>query len=192
MWNSGYSHWGPPGGQCQETVQELATAHIRQLMASHESEREDLLREATALIERAEFLLAEAAEPVVIGFRASGAASVFCGGDPVYHFTSAGELRRAYAGGKLYKAENRRLIELHRQRTVSAVQLLRRELSQEESDRFVQQAQARLQAIDRQLRDGKWKLCGKFPPQGDVVGRTQAWLAELPKRLNIAQTPNVR
>ncbi len=70
-------------------------------MARDESSREDLLREATALVERIE-LVPHATDPliaasdlfdkhIVAGFRRDGALSVFFGEDPVYHFNAEGE-----------------------------------------------------------------------------------------------------
>lgn len=68
-------------------------------MARDESRREDLLREATAFVERIELVpsssTSKAAEtPIVVGFRADGALSVFFGEDPAYQFNAAGELLR--------------------------------------------------------------------------------------------------
>src|SRR5688572_26999220 len=68
-------------------------------MSRRESDREDLLREATALVERVELLVPGEGEPVVAGFRRDGSLSVFFGPEAVYQFNSAGELRRAFAGG---------------------------------------------------------------------------------------------
>jgi hypothetical protein len=161
-------------------------------MARHETDREDLLREATALVQRSEFVLPGEMEPVVIGFRAGGAASVFCGADPVYHFNSVGELRRAYVGGLLYKAEHGRLVELRRERGPDRVQLLRRDLSTQECDHFAQQALARLRGINTQFQSGNWQLRGQVPATGDVMGRIRTWLDGLPERLAIAELPHVR
>src|SRR5512134_1308657 len=94
-------------------------------MARQESEREDLLREATALVERAELQLPSFAEPIVVGFRSGGAASFFFGSDPVYQFNSTGQLRRAFVAGKLLKAERGRLVALARERTAEEVALVR-------------------------------------------------------------------
>ena len=79
-------------------------------------DREDLLAEATALVERIELDVDEMDESIVIGFRPSGAGSIYFGPDAAYHFTSHNRLRRAYANGLLYKAEKRRLISLDRRR----------------------------------------------------------------------------
>lgn len=58
-------------------------------MAREEADREDLLDEGRALVDRAAFAVAPFAEPVFIGFRWDGAASVFFGPDRVYHFNAA-------------------------------------------------------------------------------------------------------
>src|SRR5688500_7447259 len=116
-------------------------------MARHESDREDILREAAALVERAELVVPGENEPVVIGFRTGGAASVFFGGDPVYQFNSQGELRRAFVRGLLYKAERGRLVELRRERTSHETSLIRRELDAAEQDEMLRGAETRLLAV---------------------------------------------
>ena len=73
-------------------------------MARNQSDREDLLREATALVERAELRISGWSEPVVVGFRRGGGASLFFGGKEVYQFNAGGELRRAFVAGRLIKA----------------------------------------------------------------------------------------
>src|SRR5262245_2457169 len=112
-------------------------------MARQESEREDLLREATALVERIELAPRSAAGSatahVIAGFRRDGGLSIFFGDDPVYQFNAAGELRRAYCEGKLVKAVGGRLANLSRLRTVGEVQLVRHDLSDAEELTFVDQ-----------------------------------------------------
>ncbi len=98
-------------------------------MAREEQARENLIAEATALVERVELLLAGVAEPVVAGFRTDGSASLFFADDPVYQFNSQGKLRRAFVGGLLYKANAGRLVEMTRSRAAGQVQLVSRELS---------------------------------------------------------------
>ncbi|WP_153556109.1 hypothetical protein [Roseimaritima sediminicola] len=83
-------------------------------MARSPHHREDLLAEATAMPERGEFWLDEGPsdgelDVHVIGFRRSGAASLYFGEQPVLHFDPEGRLRRLFhddqqilaAGGKL-------------------------------------------------------------------------------------------
>lgn len=161
-------------------------------MARHESDREDILREATALVERAELMAPGEAEPVVVGFRSQGAASVFFGGDPVYQFNAAGELRRAYAAGLLYKAEQGRLVALQRERTASEVQLVRQELTAEESARFAAGALARLQRLAAAIAAGEVRVSRQWPAEGDVLRRVSLWLVQLPPRLAVAGSAGVR
>ena len=149
-------------------------------MAKQEEDREDLLREATALVERAELEIYGISEPVVAGFRRDGAASFFFGQDIAYQFNSACELRRGYFKGKLMKAERGRLVELTRQRTADSVDLVRHELTPLESAQFLGEAGKRLQMLHQILKDGKFRVVGQVPPEGAVVDRVRNWLGCLP------------
>lgn len=156
-------------------------------MAREESEREDLLREATALVERVELLPNSMAaravdelpsgDPIVAGFRANGALSVFFGSDPVYQFNASGELRRAYVGGVLVKAVNGLLATLERVRTESEVQLVRHPLSTEVQARFLEKISQQLRGLEAFLERGAFETVGQVPADGDVVGRVRSWLA---------------
>ena len=161
-------------------------------MARPESDREDILREATALLERAELLIPGESEPVVIGFRLGGAASVFFGGDPVYQFNSQGELRRAYVAGLLYKAEQGRLVELRRERTGSETALLRRELSDAETNELLGAAETRLLAMAAHLRQDAASVDRHIPASADIVPRIVAWLDGLPCPMKVAHRANVQ
>jgi hypothetical protein len=160
-------------------------------MARHESDREDILREATALLERAELAVPGESEPVVMGFRRDGSASIFFGGDAVYQFNSAGELRRAYVGGLLYKAQHGRLAELTRQRSDDAVVLLSRELLPDECATFLQQVHDRLAGLTRALADNTAALQRQVPPEGNVSGRIRNWLVQMRPQLVVARSPRV-
>ena len=175
-------------------------------MARQESEREDLLREATALVERIEFAAGDRVESpestagnaafsgkhdgVVVGFRANGAASFFFGSDPVYQFNAAGELRRAYSDGLLIKAERGRLIALERVRCSNAVQLVRHELFGKGQAAFLIELQRRLRQLATALANDGLVLVGQFPPDGFVRERVCAWLASH-ESIGIAATPRV-
>jgi hypothetical protein len=161
-------------------------------MARHESEREDLLREATALVERVELKILEFEEPVIIGFRREGAASVFFGADPVYQFNPAGELRRAYVGGILYKAERRRLIALRREQSDTEVVLFRRELDDAETAAFLSALDSHLSLLKAAFSQSSFSIVGQVPNEGDIIGRVRLWLDSLPPRVAVAAIPNVR
>jgi hypothetical protein len=150
-------------------------------MPRDEQDREDLLREATALVERIELVPAAGepnAEPIVIGFRRNGGLSIFFGADPVYQFNPAGELRRAYRDGLLYKAERGRLVSLARTRTPREVQLVRKEPTEHENHEFVARMQGRLRELAADLAGGGYRVIGQVPAESDVLARAQRWLAE--------------
>lgn len=160
-------------------------------MAREESDREDLLREATAFVERIEFAPTDrpAADRVFIGFRADGAMSAFFGADPVYQFNAAGELRRAFCKGLLFKAMKGRLISLERGRQKHQVQLLRHELSEQEQARFLSQMRGRLREFVDQFNTRQLAVVGQVPAQTNVLGRVRNWFAAH-ESFPIARTPH--
>ena len=62
-------------------------------MARHQEDREDILREATALVERVELEIENLEDPVVVGFRRDSGPAFFFGAD--------------FAGGKIWSAISR-------------------------------------------------------------------------------------
>lgn len=160
-------------------------------MARQESDREDLLREATALVERIEFAPATGdGEHVVIGFRLDGAASIYFGADPAYHFNSARELRRAYCDGLLFKAEKGGLISLQRVRQENEVQLLRRELSPAAEAAFLTEMMNRIRVLESQCRERQLISLGQVPAEADVLSRAANWLSSC-QEVKLAASPRV-
>lgn len=167
-------------------------------MARDESNREDLLREATALVERIELAPAggDEGEHVVIGFRAGGAMSVYFGDDAVYHFNSRGRLRRAYGDGLLFKAEHGTLIALERIRQENEVQLVRRPLPAAEQTKFLATMHERLGHLKEcclKERSDPQSLVtvGQVPANADVLRRVLDWL-EHAQPITIARSPHAR
>ena len=160
-------------------------------MARRESDREDLLREATALVERAELTIEGFDEPIVVGFRRDGSASFYFGAEAVYQFNVALGLRRAYIGGLLYKAERGSLTSLTRERTAESVSLFRAELTAPEAADFLAGMRKRLSALQLALQNGRFLLTGQVPLEADIPDRIRCWLDRLPTSLEIAQAPNV-
>jgi hypothetical protein len=161
-------------------------------MARSESDREDLLREATALMERAEFRLPDESEPVVAGFRRDGSCSLFFGSERVVQFNSAGQLRRGFFNGQLLKADKGRLVGMTRERTAVETILHSRELSAEESAATLLRATELIERLSSHLRQGTFTLVGQVPADGDMVRRILAWRDALPLPLQIAPAPNAR
>ena len=141
-------------------------------MAREETDREDLLREATALVERIEFAPQDdpAADHVVAGFRAESALSLFFGSDPVYQFNSVGQLRRAFASGLLVKADRGRLVSMRRIRQQGEVQLVRHEFSEDEQAVFISDMHYRLREFLTRLNAGHLNIVGQVPAAADVLG----------------------
>jgi hypothetical protein len=162
------------------------------VMARQEHTREDLLAEATALVERVEIALDGSQQHVVVGFRRDGSASIYFGEDPAYHFNSQGELRRAYLDGRLLKAERGRLVAMTRERTDREVQLLSRELSTDETARVVEDLIRRIAALAQLLDGRRYQVVGKDPIDADVLVRGRSLLHNLAAELIIAQSPHVR
>jgi len=160
-------------------------------MARNELDREDLLREATALVCRCELQISSEADPIVIGFRSQGAASFYFGGDTNYQFNSLGELRRAHVGPHLYRAEKGRLIRLFRERTSSATSLVRHELTSAELDQFLAQASHRLGQLLTALNSGSARLVRCVPTDVPVVSDAAQTLAKILASPSIARSARV-
>lgn len=75
-------------------------------MARQEHDREDLLAEAVALVERIELRVGDWPQSVTAGFRRDGSASFYLTADEVYQFNTARQLRRAFLAGRLIKARH--------------------------------------------------------------------------------------
>lgn len=162
-------------------------------MARDTSDREDLLRDATALVARIELAPPGAAEAdhVVVGFRAEGAVSFFFGSEPVYQFNTADRLRRAYGDDRLVKAVRGRLVSLRRVPGEGEVQLLRSELSDDEQAALLARMQGQLRELAAGLEDGRYEVVGQVPADVDVLDRVRAWLAAH-DRFQVATTPHVQ
>jgi hypothetical protein len=161
-------------------------------MAREEEPREDLLREATALVERVELQIERFADPIVAGFRRDGAASFYFGQDFVFQFNTANQLRRGYVEGRLFKAESGRLVKLTRRRTANEVQLLRHDCTDSETQEFLATACAKLVALQKALVDVEFRTIGQVPASGDPAGRVRDWLLQLAQPITVACSPSVR
>jgi hypothetical protein len=147
-------------------------------MARVSHEREDLLRDARALSPRVQLRLRQGDVEVVVvaGFRGD-ALSLYFGDDPAYHFNSQGELRRAFAGDWLIKAEIGRLIAMRRVRTPTEVELQSESFSDVVQRRFLGDLARRLADLRAALASGGAVVEGQVPLDGDAVERLTTWLA---------------
>lgn len=160
-------------------------------MAREERDREDLLREATALIQRVELEVPGYDEPVVVGFRRGGAGSIYFGAEPVYQFTTEHQLRRAYAGGLLYKAERGRLIALERRRAPGQVELVRHKLNAAATEQFLDAMARHLKAIRTAIEQSRVRIIGQEPPDWHPLDAVAAWLGQVTQCRAVARSPRV-
>lgn len=173
-------------------------------MARNEEAREDLMREATALVERAELRLADDEAGIVVGFRTDGAGTIFIGADLVYQFNSRCELRRAYAEllardsdsaterGSLIKAEFGRLVALRRQRSPERTWLVRHELGPDEVRAFLDHLRGHFARILERFADRSVEIVAQIPPDADLVARINTWMRVIVDDVRIADVPHVR
>jgi hypothetical protein len=160
-------------------------------MSRQQHDREDLLREATALVERISLRLSGHDEEIVVGFRRDGSASIYWGGSRVYQFTSVGRLRRAYVGELLYKAEQGQLISLRRERKDDVVELTRHALSPAQTQAFLLEMREKLEWLHDGLAKKSFAVLGQISAEGDLVDRASCWLDEFAARVEIAESPRV-
>ena len=161
-------------------------------MVRQDGDREDLLAHATALVERAQLRVPGEPEDVVAGFRSTGCLSLFFGADPVYQFNTQRQLRRAFAAGYAYKAEQGRLVLLERGSRGGRLELSSAELEPIAHDRLLKEMQLRLAALAKGLAHGDLKIVAQVPATAEIVPRLAAWLAALGERVEIAPSPHAR
>jgi hypothetical protein len=161
-------------------------------MSREESDREDLLREATALVARVEFGFVGEIEPIVAGFRRDGAASFYFCGYPVVQFDLERRVRRGYYRGVLVKAESGKLVTLKRHRTATETQLLRQEWTEEQARAYLWEMRDRLAGLRQHLDSGTAHIVGAVPSENDVVPRLREWLDALPIELEIAASAGLK
>ena len=162
------------------------------LLSRQEQNREDFLRDATALVERAELRILALPDSIYAGFRKEGALSLYFGPDEVYHFNSAGQLRRAYIAGTLYKADRGHFVALTRDRTPAETTLRSHALSQGDTASLLSHLQRLLQSFHEALTAGSFTITGHVPADAAIISRLTSWLATNKQVLQIANQPHAR
>lgn len=140
-------------------------------MAQYEADREDLMREATAFRQRAEFTVPGETELVFVGFRDDGRLSIYFGSDPMYQFESQGALRRAFVDGALYRSQGDTLAKLTRRRTEAETVLQREDLPFDELFTLLAQMRQRCERLWTSLRSGAAQTMRRIPEDEEIVPR---------------------
>lgn len=133
-------------------------------MARIESDREDLLREAVALVRRAELIGPNEPDLLVIGFRETGWLSIYFGQDLMYQFDELGRLRRAYVDGLLYRTQGQTLAQLRRERSETETSLVRRDLDEGSLLEFRDRLHTCIRRLQEHLQDGQLNIVRQIPP----------------------------
>ena len=110
-------------------------------LARRESDKEDLIRDATALVERVEFVCDGHSQLITLGLFRDKRLAVYFDQDPFYQFDADDCLRRAFENGRLYRSQGTTLAMLERQRSDMSqrdakVLLRRTDLTQKELSKF--------------------------------------------------------
>ena len=158
-------------------------------MTRREQDREDILAEATALVERVELQIAGETDPIVVGFRRNGAVAIYFGQDAAYQFNANCQLRRAFVDYLLLKAVRGGLAALRRERTAEEVQLVRHDLNAQETAAFLAQMNARIAALRDELQADRATVLRQISPSGLAATRVEDWLRKFPDRIEIANSP---
>ena len=155
-------------------------------LARLERDREDLMRDATALVERVELVVVGECEPVVAGFHRDGRLSLYFGPDPVFHFDALGKLRRAFCDGDSFRSQGRTLARLRRARREHTTDLERHDLDESELERFLGKLRTRLRALELALGRDEVAILRQVSgehPVGDRLGGDLSVVARLRERL---------
>lgn len=130
-------------------------------MARKEEDKEDLIVDATALVNRAEYVPApddtNRWSLVTVGFRKDGCFSLYFDQDPFYQFDASGHLRRACIGRFLFRSQGNTLARLNRERLVEQTTLQRIDLDDEQLHMFRNQMLEHLQSFQHAIRTGTMK-----------------------------------
>jgi len=163
-------------------------------MARAPQEREDLLRDATALVDRVELQVGAAKNSAIVfaGFRVGGAASFYFDQDPVYHFNNDHKLRRAHVDNELIKAEQGRLVALRRQQFENEVAMIRYVMQTDKQDKFCQTALKNLSQLCHALTAEDYTIMGQVSAVQDrsVVDQLITYLTSL-QAVTVAASPRV-
>ncbi len=160
-------------------------------MAREAHEREDMLRDARALVPRImlRIELAGGAADVLAGFRGE-ALSLYFGDDPVFHFNARSELRRAFVADQLIKAERGRLVVLVPDRTQERTELQATPLGMNPESRLLAEIESRLRDLDSALAANRFEILGQQPSEGNALVTLQRWLA-VRSGIRVANSPRV-
>ncbi len=155
-------------------------------MAIEEHDREDLLGDGRNMPWRGQCLI-EGAQ-VVVGFRAQGQVSLFCGFDPVFQFNSSQELRRVFFAGIRYRAERGRLISMLRDSSGGKIHFVESIAEPSTEVMLGNSLQSWLDLIRPAIDASPWRVEGESVDRFRI--RLRDWFDRLPSPISIASVAN--
>ena len=147
-------------------------------MARQESDKEDLIHDATALVERAELICDGASTVITVGFFRNGRCSVYFDQDPFYQFDSQGRVRRAYENGFLYRSQASTLARMDRHRPTNddgkteKVVLQRSDLTEVELIEFRERMLGLIRGLCDSIQSKRYSVQRAATPDGDIPAQT--------------------
>ncbi len=154
-------------------------------MARTETDKEDLMVEAAALVARAEFCREVSAANettwriATVGFRKDGAFSVYFEQDPFYQFDVDGLLRRSFDCGLLFRTQSTTLAQLRRVRTDDRTTLSRMDLSTDALENFRRRMRIHIEELLSGFEAGTLTLQRCVSEDSDMQKRTACFLATI-------------
>ena len=149
-------------------------------MARQGSDKEDLIREATAFVERAEIACEGWSKVITVGFFRDGRCAVYFDQDPFYQFDAGGLLRRAFEDGFLYRSQGSGLAQLDRRRTTDVshagvpVILHRTDLSISQLQDFRERMIVHVLRLRNAIANEQCCVRRAVVPDGDILDRALA------------------
>ncbi|MCH2213384.1 MAG: hypothetical protein MK110_18950 [Fuerstiella sp.] len=143
-----------------------------------ESDKEDLIRDATALVERAEIVCDGWSAVITIGFFRNGRCSVYFDQDPFYQFDEHGLLRRAFEAGFLYRSQASTLARLDRCRPTdkhidtSGVVLQRSDLTRSDLRQFHERMTCLIKRLLGAITEQQYRVHRAVTPDNQIPART--------------------
>ena len=138
-------------------------------MARNEEDREDLMKEATALIRRVELKMDDQEELIFAGFKRSGNLSIYFNPDLVYHFDEKERLRRAFIAPFLYRSNGDSLSRLTRVRTETTSELHAKEISETELKEFCDEMQKYILVLLEAMNSSQINIIKQIPDEADLI-----------------------
>jgi hypothetical protein len=147
-------------------------------LARNAHPREDLLCDARGLVPRVLIRAEFEGVPVEVlfGFRGD-ALSIYFGGDPAFHFNSRGDLRRAFVGDRIIKAERGQLVSLTPKRSSDQTALMAMVMSSAAVSALLNDLRQRLSILAGLLAKNDATVLGCQPEDADPLPRILSWLA---------------